>query len=89
MDYMDNNYLHLYLGLTRTELKRRLELGLIDSKAIQSQIADYSLDLKLNALTEQWLADHQREQIETDDIEMINDTENKSENKTDKASDLQ
>lgn len=86
---MDNNYLHLYLGLTRTELKRRLELGLIDSKAIQSQIADYSLDLKLNALTEQWLADHQREQIETDDIEMINDTENKSENKTDKASDLQ
>ena len=86
---MDNNYLHLYLGLTRTELKRRLELGLIDSKAMQSQIADYSLDLKLNALTEQWLADHQREQIETDDIEMINDTENKSENKTDKASDLQ
>jgi hypothetical protein len=89
MDLMDNNYLHLYLGLTRTELKRRLELGLIDSKAIQSQIADYCLDLKLNALTEQWLADHQREQIETDDIEMTIDTENKSENKTDKASDLQ
>lgn len=86
---MDNNYLHLYLGLTRTELKRRLELGLIDSKAMQSQIADYSLDLKLNALTEQWLVDHQREQIETDDIEMTLDTENKSENKTDKASDLQ
>ncbi|MBC7457504.1 MAG: hypothetical protein H7235_04450 [Bdellovibrionaceae bacterium] len=86
---MDNNYLHLYLGLTRTELKRRLELGLIDSKAIESQIADYSLDLKLNALTEQWLADHQREQIEIDDIEMTIDTENKSENKTDKASDFQ
>jgi hypothetical protein len=86
---MDTNYLHLYLGLTRTELKRRLELGLIDSKAIQSQIADYSLDLKLNALTEQWLADHQREQIETDDIEMKLDTENKSEIKTDKASDIQ
>lgn len=86
---MDTNYLHLYLGLTRTELKRRLELGLIDSKAIESQVSDYSLDLKLNALTEQWLADHQREQIETDDIEMKIDTENKSENKTDKASDLQ
>ena len=70
MDFMDNKYLHLYLGLTKTELKRRLELGLIDSKAIESQISDYSLDLKLNALTEQWLSDHQREQIESDDIEM-------------------
>ena len=67
---MDSNYLHLYLGLTKTELKRRLELGLIDSKAIESQVSDYNLDLKLNALTEQWLSDHQREQIETDDIEM-------------------
>ncbi|MBC7753530.1 MAG: hypothetical protein H7Z71_04780 [Moraxellaceae bacterium] len=67
---MDSNYLHLYLGLTKTELKRRLDLGLIDSKAIESQISDYNLDLKLNALTEQWLSDHQREQIETDDIEM-------------------
>lgn len=86
---MDTNYLHLYLGLTRTELKRRLELGLIDSKALESQIADYSLDLKLNALTEQWLADHQREQIESDDIEMARDNDNKSENKTDKVSDLQ
>ena len=82
---MDTNYLHLYLGLTRTELKRRLELGLIDSKAIQSQISDYSLDLKLNALTEQWLSDHQREQIENDDVEMKIETENK----TDKASDIQ
>ncbi len=67
---MDNNYLHLYLGLTKNELKRRLELGLIDSKAIQSQISKYSLELKLNALTEQWLSDHQREQIEFDDTEM-------------------
>ncbi len=78
---MNTNYLHLYLGLTRTELKRRLELGLIDSKAIESQISDYSLDLKLNALTEQWLADHKREQIETDDVEL--------KTITDKASDLQ
>ena len=67
---MDSKYLHLYLGLTKTELKRRLELGLIDSKAIESQVSDYNLDLKLNALTEQWLSDHQLEQIETDDIEM-------------------
>jgi hypothetical protein len=86
---MDNNYLHLYLGLTRNELKRRLELGLIDSKAIKSQIADYSLDLKLNALTEQWLADHQREQVETNSIDMKMDTKNKSENMTDKDSELQ
>lgn len=67
---MDSKYLHLYLGLTKTELKRRLELGLIDSKAIESQVSDYNLDLKLNALTEQWLSDHQLEQIEIDDIEM-------------------
>ncbi len=86
---MNSKYLHLYLGLTRTELKRRLELGLIDSKALESQISDYSLDLKLNALTEQWLSDHQREQIENDDIELEMDTQYKSENKTDKASDLQ
>ncbi len=88
---METKYLHLYLGLTKTELKRRLELGLIDSKAIESQIADYSLDLKLNALTEQWLSDHQREQIESDNVELDfkNESENKSQNKTDKASDLQ
>jgi predicted transcriptional regulator len=86
---MNNNYLHLYLGLTRNELKRRLELGLIDSKAIESQIADYSLDLKLGALTDQWLVDHHREQVESDSVEMKISTENKSENKTDKASDLQ
>jgi hypothetical protein len=86
---MNSNYLHLYLGLTRTELKRRLELGLIDSKALEVQISDYSLELKLNALTEQWLSDHQREQIENDDLELRIETEYKPENKTDKASDLQ
>ena len=86
---MNSNYLHLYLGLTRTELKRRLELGLIDSKALEVQISDYSLELKLTALTEQWLSDHQREQIENDDLELRIETEYKPENKTDKASDLQ
>lgn len=82
---MNRQYLHLYLGLTRSELKRRLELGLIDSKAIEYQISDYNLDIKLNALTEQWLSDHKREQIENDEVQIEIDREIK----TDKVPDIQ
>ena len=65
---MKSEYLHLYLGLTKNELKRRLQLGLLDSQAIQSQLDDYSSEIKLQALTEQWLEDHNTEQVEKDSI---------------------
>lgn len=80
---MNTEYLHLYLGLTRAELKRRLESGVLDSQAIKSQIEDYCTETKLNALIDQWLSDHQSEQMQNDEIEI------QIEIMTDKASDLQ
>lgn len=61
---MKSEYLHLYLGLTRNELKRRIELGLIDPKSIESQVNDYSTNIKLQALSEQWLEDHKADQVD-------------------------
>jgi hypothetical protein len=66
---MKSENLHLYLGLTRNELKRRLELGLLDPQALKSQVEDYSSEIKLQALSEQWLDDHKSEdQVERDSI---------------------
>lgn len=61
---MKSEYLHLYLGLTRNELKRRIELGLIDPKSIEFQVNDYSTNIKLQALSEQWLEDHKADQVD-------------------------
>lgn len=61
--------LHLYLGLTKSELKRRLELGLLDLQALRNQIEDYSSEVKLQALSEQWLEDHKAEdQVDRDSV---------------------
>ena len=49
------NYAHLYLGLTRRELKRRLELGQIDPEILKAQLDQNSRELKLDALSERWI----------------------------------
>ncbi|MBC7467012.1 MAG: hypothetical protein H7256_13570 [Bdellovibrio sp.] len=46
---------HLYLGLTRRELKRRLELGQIDPQILKAQLDQNSRELKLDALSERWI----------------------------------
>jgi hypothetical protein len=56
--------LHLHLGLTRTELRKRLELGLIDPQILNTQINESSKELKLNALCESWIESHSVEQAE-------------------------
>lgn len=59
---MNLEYLHLYLGLTRSELKRRLELGQLDFHAIESQISDLSHEIKLQALCDRWLENHRQDE---------------------------
>ncbi len=56
--------LHLHMGLTRTELKRRLDLGLIDPQVLNSQVHEFSQELKLDALCESWIESHSMEQVD-------------------------
>ncbi len=51
---MKLEHLSLILGLTKTELKRRLDLGQIDPQILNRQVSEYSQDLKLNALCDSW-----------------------------------
>lgn len=64
----DSN-MHLYLGLTRTELKKRLSLGLIDPHLLTQQLNDYSAEIKLEALCEQWIEQHAADQVARDVVE--------------------
>ena len=56
--------LHLHMGLTRAELKRRLDLGLIDPQVLNSQVHEFSQELKLDALCESWIESHSMEQVD-------------------------
>ncbi len=56
--------LHLHMGLTRNELKRRLDLGLIDPQVLNSQVHEFSQELKLDALCESWIESHSMEQVD-------------------------
>lgn len=69
---MKLEYLHLYLGLTRAELKRRIELGQLDFHAIESQINDQSDEIKLQALCDRWL-DRHRQDEQVDKYSDLND----------------
>ncbi|MES2801503.1 MAG: hypothetical protein V4654_03340 [Bdellovibrionota bacterium] len=51
---MQLEHLSLILGLTKTELKRRLELGQIDPQVLNRQVSEYSQELKLDALCDSW-----------------------------------
>lgn len=48
-------YAHLHLGLTRQELKRRLQIGQIDPQILKAQLDQNSRELKLEALSERWI----------------------------------
>lgn len=52
------------MGLTRTELKCRLDLGLIDPQVLNSQVHEFSQELKLDALCESWIESHSMEQVD-------------------------
>ena len=65
--------IHLYLGLTRAELKKRLSLGLIDPHLLTQQLNDYSAEIKLEALCEQWIEEHAADQVARDLVEFTVD----------------
>ena len=58
------NYTHLQLGLTRSELQRRLKTGEIDLHLLQKQLDQNSRELKLEALTEAWLQHKSLDQVD-------------------------
>jgi len=51
---MKLEHLSLIMGLTKTELKRRLDLGQIDPQILNRQVSEYSQELKLDALCDSW-----------------------------------
>ena len=57
-------YAHLYLGLTRKELARRLQLGLINPEILKSQLDQNVQDLKLEALCEKYIQMQSLEQVD-------------------------
>lgn len=63
---MTDSNIHLFLGLTRTELKKRLSLGLVDPHLLTQQLNDYSEEIKLDALCEHWIEEHAAEQVARD-----------------------
>lgn len=69
----DSN-IHLYLGLTRTELKKRLSMGLIDPHLLTQQLNDYSDEIKLDALCEQWIENHAVDQVSRDSVDFTEST---------------
>lgn len=70
MEKIDSQ-LHLYLGLTRNELQRRLKLGLVDPQILKYQLQDYSTELKLNALCEKWIELKSLEQVDQKEIDQL------------------
>lgn len=52
---MKLEHLSLVMGLTKNELKRRLELGQIDPQILNKQVSEYSHELKLDALCDSWI----------------------------------
>lgn len=68
-----DSQLHLYLGLTRNELQRRLSLGLIDPQILKYQLQDYSSELKLNALCEKWIESKALEQVDQKELDQLNE----------------
>lgn len=57
-------YAHLHLGLTRQELKRRLQLGQIDPEILKTQLDQNSRELKLEALSERWIEQKSLDQVD-------------------------
>jgi hypothetical protein len=64
--------LHLHMGLTRTELKRRLDLGLIDPQILNSQVLESAQELKLDALCDSWIESHSVDQVDKHSLDNDN-----------------
>jgi len=76
---MKLEHMSLILGLTKSELKKRLELGLIDQQILNQQINEYSNDIRLDALCDAWQFRHDFEQIDKYETQDKLAQENKSE----------
>lgn len=61
-----SKYAHLYLGLTRKELARRLSLGQIDPELLNAQLDQNAREVKLESLCEKWIELHSLEQVDKD-----------------------
>lgn len=61
---MKLEHLSLILGLTKTELRRRMELGQIDPQILKRQVSEYSKELKLDALCDSWTELKNHEQFD-------------------------
>ncbi|AZZ37688.1 hypothetical protein CIK05_13075 [Bdellovibrio sp. qaytius] len=67
---MKLEHLSLVLGLTKNELKRRLELGQIDPQFLNKQVSEYSQELKLDALCDSWVELRNVEQFDRYDKQL-------------------
>lgn len=61
---MKLEHMSLILGLTRTELKKRLDMGLLDPEILNQQINEYSNDIKLDSLCDSWLGRKTLDQVD-------------------------
>ena len=61
---MKLEHLSLIMGLTKAELKRRMELGQIDQQILNRQVSEYSQELKLDALCDSWTELKNHEQFD-------------------------
>ncbi len=61
---MKLEHMSLILGLTRTELKKRLDMGLLDPEILNHQINEYSNDIKLDSLCDSWLGRKTFDQVD-------------------------
>ena len=55
---------HLLLGLTRQELQRRVTCGQLDPQILKAQIEQNSVETKLEAMCEKWIAMNSLEQVD-------------------------
>jgi hypothetical protein len=57
-------YAHLFLGLTRKELARRMQAGLINPQLLKAQLEQNAQELKLEALCEKHIQSQSLEQVD-------------------------
>ncbi len=60
---MELKHLSLILGLTKSELKKRLELGQLDIELLNRQISERAEELKLDALLESMNIDWEEDRL--------------------------
>ena len=59
---------HLFLGLTRKELSRRISLGQINFEILKSQIEQNSRETELETICERYLTDKSVDQVDKYDF---------------------